>query len=45
LQQKLPFENVVMIGIRDIEDNEYLSIKKHNIKAFTMEHVIKYGIG
>jgi len=34
-----------MIGVRDIDEDEYISINKHKIKAFSMDHVIKYGIG
>jgi arginase len=41
----LPKENIVLIGIRDIEEGEYETIKKHNIKAYSMEHVDKFGIG
>ena len=41
----LPKENIVLIGIRDIEEGEFQTIMKHNIKAFTMDHVDKYGIG
>ena len=45
MDAKLPFENVAMVGIRDIDDVEWKSIKKHNIKAYTMDHVDYYGIG
>lgn len=37
--------NIVLIGIRDIDTDEYISLKKHNVKCFTMDHVDKYGIG
>jgi arginase len=38
-------KNVVLIAIRDIDNDEYLSLNKHGIKCFTMDHVDKYGIG
>ena len=34
-----------MIGIRDLDPDQYISIAKHKVKAYSMEHVIKYGIG
>jgi arginase len=37
--------NVVLIAIRDIDNDEYISLKKVGIKCFTMDHVDKYGIG
>ena len=41
----LPFENIVLIGIRDMDHDEFISLKKHGVKCFTMDHVDKYGIG
>ena len=40
----LPYRNVVLIGIRDIDDDEFYSLKKHKVKAFTMDHIDKIGI-
>lgn len=34
-----------MVGIRDLDDDEFVSINKHKIKAFSMDHIVKYGIG
>ncbi len=31
--------------MRDIEEAEFQVIKNNNVKAFTMDHVDKYGIG
>ena len=42
---KIPFENLVLIGIRDIDADEYISLQKHKVKVFTMSHVDKLGIG
>ena len=45
---KNPFlnpKNVVLIAIRDIDPDEYITFKKHGIKYFTMDHIDKYGIG
>lgn len=33
------------IGLRDVEQGEKDLLKKHNIKAFSMHQVDKYGIG
>ncbi len=41
----LPAENIVLIGIRDIEEGEYQTLTRNRIKSFTMDHVDKYGIG
>ena len=41
----IPKENIVLIGIRDIEEGEFQTLIKNNIKAFTMDHVDRYGIG
>ena len=42
---KLDPKNVVLIAIRDIDPDEYISLKKFGIKSFTMDHIDKYGIG
>ena len=36
---------MVFIGIRDIDPDEWINIKKYNIKSFTMDHVMELGIG
>lgn len=33
------------IGLRDVDDGEKRIIREHNIQAFSMHHVDKYGIG
>ena len=33
------------IGLRDLDDMERYIIRTHKIKAFTMQHVDRYGIG
>ena len=38
-------ENLVYIGLRDLDKGEKLLLKKHNIKAFSMHEVDRYGIG
>eukprot|EP01038_Epipyxis_sp_PR26KG_P006501 gene6501-8936_t len=38
-------EDIVYIGLRDLDKGEKLAIKKLGIKAFTMYEVDKYGIG
>lgn len=38
-------EDIVYIGIRDIDPDEHINLKKHNIKCFTPEHIDKIGIG
>ncbi|KAK8854562.1 arginase [Kwoniella newhampshirensis] len=38
-------EEIVYIGLRDIDSGEKAILKKHGIKAYTMHHVDKYGIG
>eukprot|EP00043_Microstomoeca_roanoka_P000534 m.28012 g.28012 ORF g.28012 m.28012 type:complete len:384 (+) comp10365_c0_seq1:171-1322(+) len=42
---KLNLQNLVYVGLRDLDFPERAIIRKHNIKAFTMYHVDKYGIG
>ena len=38
-------ENLVYIGLRDLDKGEKGLLKKHNIKAFSMHEVDRYGIG
>lgn len=38
-------KNVVLIGIRDIDPDEYITLKKHGVRCYTMDHIDKYGIG
>lgn len=41
---KVKPENIVLIGMRDLDDGERRYIKEHNIKTFTMAEVDRYGI-
>ncbi|KAI8878352.1 arginase [Backusella circina FSU 941] len=41
----LATNRLVYIGLRDLDDGEKQLIRDYNIKAFTMHHVDKYGIG
>lgn len=38
-------KNVVLVGVRDIDNDEFDTIKKYNIKTFTDDHIRMYGIG
>jgi arginase family enzyme len=38
-------KNVVLIAIRDIDPDEYITLAKYGIKCFTMDHIDQYGIG
>ncbi|HEE1511506.1 TPA: arginase [Staphylococcus aureus] len=38
-------ENIVLIGMRDLDKGERQFIKDHNIKTFTMSDIDKLGIG
>ncbi|EDQ89232.1 uncharacterized protein MONBRDRAFT_37086, partial [Monosiga brevicollis MX1] len=40
-----PSTQLVYIGLRDVDKPERDIIRQHNIKAFTMSHVDKFGIG
>jgi len=42
---KLQPSRLVYIGLRDVDDGEKKILKDHGIKAFSMHHVDKYGIG
>ncbi|KAI9498250.1 arginase [Zychaea mexicana] len=41
----LDAQRLVYIGLRDVDVGEKKIIKDHNIKAFSMHHVDKWGIG
>ena len=45
LTNLLPFQSIVLIAIRDIDPDEWVNLKKHNVKCFTMDHVMDLGIG
>jgi arginase len=38
-------EQIVFVGLRDLDPFERTLIREKNIKAFSMQHVDKYGIG
>ncbi len=38
-------ENLVYIGLRDVDKDEKEILKKYNIKAFSMHEIDRYGIG
>lgn len=38
-------ENIVMIGIRDLDDKERERLKRSNITVYTMRHIDEQGIG
>jgi len=38
-------ENLVYIGLRDVDQGEKEILKKYNIKAFSMHEIDRYGIG
>jgi arginase len=41
----LASDDIVFIGLRDLDSAEKINLKKHNIKCFTMHEVLKHGIG
>lgn len=41
---KVKPENIVLIGMRDLDDGERRYIKENNIKTYTMAEVDRYGI-
>lgn len=45
VQPILKPERLVYIGLRDVDADEKKILREHNIKAFTMHEVDKYGIG
>lgn len=38
-------DRLVYIGLRDVDDGEKKILREHNIRAFSMHEVDKYGIG
>lgn len=42
---KLATSRLVYIGLRDVDAGEKKILRDNNIKAFSMHHVDKYGIG
>ena len=42
---RLAASRLVYIGLRDVDSGEKKILKDHGIKAFSMHHVDKYGIG
>ena len=42
---RLPLDHLVYIGLRDVDKGERAILRENGIKAFTMYHVDKYGIG
>ena len=42
---RLPFSRLVYIGLRDVDKGEKEILKKFNIRAYSMHHVDRYGIG
>jgi len=45
LKNFIPYSNIVLIAIRDIDPDEWINLKKHNVKCYTMDHVLDLGIG
>jgi arginase len=45
LKPTLAAKDLVYIGLRDVDEGEKRLLRKHNIKAFSMFEVDKYGIG
>ena len=45
IQPCLKPENLVYIGLRDVDKDEKTILKKHKIKAFSMHEIDRYGIG
>lgn len=43
--QKLRPNKIAYIGLRDVDEGERKILREHNIPAFSMFHVDKYGIG
>lgn len=44
IEKYLPTTHIAYIGLRDVDDAEKAILKEHNIKAFSMHEVDKYGI-
>ena len=45
LKKCLSLDRVVYIGLRDVDPAEKKLLKEHNIKAYSMSDVDRYGIG
>lgn len=45
IQTILKPERLVYIGLRDVDSGEKKILREHNIKAFSMHDVDRYGIG
>ncbi len=45
MTRRLKPENVVHIGLRDIDEDEWGTLQKLKIKCYTPDHVDMYGIG
>src|SRR5699024_12679962 len=41
---KIKPENIVLIGMRDLDEGERRYIKEHDIKTYTMAEVDRFGI-
>lgn len=41
----IPAENIVMIGVRDVDDKERERLKRSNITVYTMRHIDEQGMG
>jgi arginase len=44
-EQQISVKKLVYIGLRDIDKGEKALLREHGIKAFSMHHIDKYGIG
>ena len=38
-------EQIVFVGLRDLDDGERAVLRDHKIKAFTMQHIDRWGVG
>lgn len=38
-------EDIVFIGLRDLDTEEKKNLRKHNIKCFTMDDILRFGMG
>lgn len=45
IDKYLPTDRIAYIGLRDVDEAEKVILKQHQIKAFSMTEVDKYGIG
>ncbi|KAK9450153.1 uncharacterized protein V1518DRAFT_194388 [Limtongia smithiae] len=42
---RLPLDRLAYIGLRDVDSGERAILRQHNVAAFSMHHIDKYGIG